>query len=91
MKPFRFEKQFATDLAGAIGWYAENAPTQANRLRLRIQRTLESIAIAPESFQLVDAHKRAAMVTPFPLIVVFSEEAETILVVRLLHTASDWQ
>jgi plasmid stabilization system protein ParE len=91
MKPLRYEKQFATDLAQAIGWYIENAPAHVDRLRRRIELTLDSIAFAPESFQLLDAHKRAALVTSFPLLIVFSEEVETILIVRLLHAASNWQ
>ena len=91
MKVLRYEKQFATNLTQAIGWYRENAPAHADRLRSGIERTLDSIASAPESFQLVDSHKRATIVASFPLMIVFSEEAEVIFIVRLLHTASNWQ
>ena len=90
MKPIRYDWQFPDDLAIAISWYSDHSNDLANRFRESIQKCLDSIQLLPESFPLLGQTQRAAMLRGFPWMIVYNEEPEVILIVRIVHTASNW-
>ena len=90
MKTLRYDWQFPDDLAMAISWYSDYSAELANRFRESVQTSLESIRLLPESFTLVEGSQRGAMLRGFPWMIVYSEESDVILIVRIIHTASNW-
>ncbi len=95
MKLLRYDEQFPEDLGAAINWYTQYSVELANRFRDRVRKCIDSIQLLPESFPLLEdtlpkGTQRSAMLRGFPWMVVYSEESEVILIVRIIHTASNW-
>ncbi len=92
MKPLRFNKEFSDDLAAAIEWYAAISPKVCNDLRQAIAQALASIENFPESFPLIGRGRRSAKLRTFPwMIILREEEAGAVRILRLVHTASNWE
>ncbi len=77
---------------------ASHGERTANAFRRRLQATLERLAAAPESVALVDppidelSRLRVVPVAKFKARLVFYQKTDTgILVLHVLHAASDWQ
>ena len=96
MKHYRLEAEAAVafDIESAFGWYeAEESGLGAEfleQLRLVYRRILEN----PLGYEEQRSGIRRGLMRQFPYAVYFSIEAETILILAVLHTARDpaeWQ
>ena len=88
----RFDPRFPQDLESILDWYDLISSHASEKLRTSIKRQLISIRQFPESFQLLhtDRDYRGAIVSGYPLMIVFRTEEHAIQIWRVIHLASDW-
>jgi toxin ParE1/3/4 len=96
VKQYRFEAEPAVefDVESAFDWYESEEPGLGmdflEQLRAAYRRILEN----PLGYQELRSGIRRALTRQFPYAVYFSIEADTILILAVLHTARDpaeWQ
>jgi plasmid stabilization system protein ParE len=78
------------DTAEAIRWYAEQKPELASRFLEALTSTLGSIEDSPTLYPAVDGETRRALFPkPFPYMVLYRVERDTVSVYAVLHQARD--
>lgn len=92
MIQLRYDPRFPEDLGKALDWYDQISTEASEKLRELIQRQLNSIQQFPASFQLLETDRghRGAMVSGFPLMIVFRIEENVIRILQIVHLSSDW-
>ncbi len=87
--PLRFHPLVADDLSAATAWYDNVSVDLGNRFRSDIDARLDAVELRPESFAIVDAPLRAAMVGKFPYLIVFEHSPVSTEILGVFHSASD--
>jgi plasmid stabilization system protein ParE len=83
----RFHPAARRELAGAIIWYEDDYPGRGVRFRHAIERELERVLAAPESFPKWRGHRRArcAVLARFPYTLVFVIEPGAVILHAVAH------
>lgn len=86
----RLRSAAEADTAEAIRWYAEQKPELASRFLEALSLTLESIEANPRLYPVVDGETRRALFPkPFPFMVLYKVERNSVSVYAVLHQARD--
>jgi plasmid stabilization system protein ParE len=78
----------------AADWYEQQRPGLGTAFLDRVQEVLARIAANPQLHASVYQDVRKAVVTKFPCVVLYKEEASEVVVIAVFHTARDpaiWQ
>jgi plasmid stabilization system protein ParE len=86
----RLRSAAEADVAEAMRWYDERVPGLGARFLDAFDSTLHSIVQRPKLFQLVHRDTRRALFPrPFPYLVLFTIEEDTVSVYAVVHQARD--
>ncbi len=96
MKRYRFEAAPAVelDVEAAFDWYEAEEPGLGFHFLEQLRATYQRIRDHPLGYQDLRSGVRRALLRKFPYAVFFSVEANTIVIIAVLHTARDpaeWQ
>lgn len=83
-----FRPEAEADLAAAVAYYEEKRPGLGRELMAAVERALAAIEESPgglPSFQHGRAERRYKLAR-FPILIVFSEQAQAVTVVAVAHT-----
>ena len=86
-KPVRLLDAATSDATTIAGWYDDHQWGVGDRFLAELRRTLDSIAMLPDSFELVHRRYHRASVRDFPYSVYFRELDDEILVHCVIHNA----
>ena len=82
------------DLAEAFAWYEERRPGLGDRFLLSVEAVLAAIERYPESFPVVYAQVRRALLRRFPYGVFYTVKESAVVVLAVFHCAREprrWQ
>lgn len=78
-----------SELREAAAWYGLQRPGLGVAFLGALEATLQDLRTRPESFGLVAAEVRRALLDRFPYGVFFAIEPESVVVLAILHTRRD--
>ncbi len=90
----RFLPEAQAEFEAAIDWYKDRGADLARDFVSRIQAVVKRIASTPKMHAAVYGEVRKAVVSRFPYIVLYREDAGELIVVSVFHTSRDpaeWQ
>ncbi|HEX4955090.1 MAG TPA: type II toxin-antitoxin system RelE/ParE family toxin [Thermoanaerobaculia bacterium] len=93
-RALRLTRAAEADLQEAADWYRDQSEPAALRFRLAIDEALDRIRENPLAYSKVRGTTRRALTHGFPYSVFFRLQAETILVIAIIHQARNprvWQ
>jgi hypothetical protein len=88
-KPIRFNSHVVSDLQKGIDWYDSISLRLGNRFRSEVRAQFREIADQPARFGLAFDDVRFARLSRFPYLILFHEANHVIMVLGVLHAASD--
>jgi toxin ParE1/3/4 len=94
VKPAAFAPRALRDLQSAMRWIAEDNPTAAQALLDTVLGAAERIGQYPKIGRVrgdltTDSKYRFVTLTGFPYLVVYAEDRDPPLIVRVVHAARD--
>jgi toxin ParE1/3/4 len=90
----RFLPEAQSEFDAAIDWYRDRGADLAKDFVTRIQTVVKQIAATPKMHATVYGEVRKAVVSRFPYIVLYREDAGELIVISVFHTSrdpADWQ
>jgi toxin ParE1/3/4 len=90
----RFLPEAQTEFDTAVDWYKQRGTDLAKDFIARIKAVVKRIATNPKMHATVYNDVRKAVVTRFPYIVLYREDAGELIVISVSHTSrnpTDWQ
>jgi plasmid stabilization system protein ParE len=81
----------AQDIEDAAGWYEEQSRGLGHEFLEEVYRSLQRIAEQPELYPSVHRSTRRALIHRFPFGVFYGVEADSIVVVAVMHGSRDPQ
>lgn len=96
MKRYRLEAEAAVeiDVASAFEWYETEGPRLGLKFLEQLRAAYQRILEHPLGYQELRSGIRRALTRQFPYAIYFSIEAETIIILAVLHSVRDpaeWQ
>ncbi|MDB4930623.1 MAG: Plasmid stabilization system protein [Myxococcaceae bacterium] len=94
MTALRFRAEVADDLSGAWDWYEARKPGLGDESLAAVARCTDRISANPALFATVHRDVRRAVLWRFPFVVFFTSDADSALVIAVLHARRDpnvWQ
>jgi len=91
--PVRLLPEAQAEFDAAVDWYEQQAGLGADFVA-RVRDVINRVAANPKLHATVYQDVRKAVVTKFPYVVIYREEAGELLVVAVFHTSRDpsvWQ
>jgi plasmid stabilization system protein ParE len=92
--PVRFLPAAQAEFDQATDWYAARNAALARDFVARVDAVIERIAKTPKIHTVIYGDVRKSIVSRFPFIVLYREEAGELLIVSIFHTSrdpSEWQ
>ena len=87
--PVVYGRRVGPGLANAYGWYEAQRPGLGEEFLAAVDASFDAIEMYPQMFATVHGVVRRAIVSRFPYAVFYRVEPRQILVLNVLHTASD--
>jgi plasmid stabilization system protein ParE len=87
--PVVYGRSVGPSLANAYGWYEAQRAGLGEEFLAAVDVSFDAIEMYPQMFALVHGVIRRAIVSRFPYAVFYRVELGQILVLNVLHTASD--
>ena len=87
--PLVYRRRVGRDLAGGYVYYEGQKADLGKEFLAAVELSFESIERSPELYMRAHLEVRRAIVSRFPYAVFYLVESERIVVLRVLHTASD--
>jgi plasmid stabilization system protein ParE len=87
----RFTRWVPADLVDAIAWYDGISPRLGDRFRLAVDAAFDAIQESPQGFPVAfaDLRIRFYRLRRFPYLVLYRVDESAIVIVAVLHGASD--
>lgn len=92
--PIRLLPDAKAEFDDAANWYEQRQTGLGVKFVARIRTVLDRISNNPRMHGIVQDDVRKAVVTRFPYIVLYREEAGEVLIISVFHTSRDpavWQ
>jgi len=89
VKPLRFSAHVVSDLQNGVGWYERISLRLGNRFRAAVRAQFMEITTHPQTFGIAFDDVRFARLRRFPYLILFRDANQAILVLGVLHSASD--
>jgi plasmid stabilization system protein ParE len=87
--PAVYRRKVGRDLAGAYGWYEGQRAGLGEEFLGAVDASLDAIQEFPEMYARVHGEVRRAVVSRFPYAVFYRVEPKRVVVLAVLHMASD--
>jgi toxin ParE1/3/4 len=82
-----FHPEAEAEYSDATLWYAQQSATASARFEIEVERAINRIIEAPESFSRYDERHRFILVSRYPYSVVYRIKQECVHVVAVAHSS----